>query len=122
MNCKCCGYPKDQCNCAKSSAWMNSIPILAHIPCLLAVILSMLGMGALFAASIHSIAPALFFVSIGCIIWSLSRWERMNRLNRIASVCVAVIVLVLWYPHRQHILPWGNSEHHEYNNRDHQDH
>jgi hypothetical protein len=122
VNCQCCGCPKDQCDCAKSKGWMNGVPLLAHIPCLLAFILSALGIGASFAANIHSFAPILFLVSIGCIVWSLSRWKRMNKMNRIVSVCVAVLVLVLWYPHRQHIAPWTNGEHHEHSQHNHKSH
>jgi hypothetical protein len=110
MDCSCCGCPKDACKCSSGGAWKSGIPLLAHIPCLLAAVLPLLGVGASLAGGIHSLAPVLFLVSLACIAWSLSRWKRLTRRNRIVSVAIALVVLALWYPHRAHVVPWGSPD------------
>jgi len=105
MACTCCKCPEGQCGCLKIQNVLG-ISLLAHTPCLAAIVLSTLGLGTAFAGSIHKFVPLFFLISIGCIVWSLSRWKKTNRMNRFVMVAVSIAVLVLWYPHRHHIFPW----------------
>ncbi len=110
MPCACCTCPEGRCDCSKSASLVG-VSLLAHVPCLIAIALSALGIGTAFAANIHKFVPLLFLISIGCIIWSFSRWKKTNKTNRIIVVAISVVVLALWYPHRHHIFPWiGNDK------------
>jgi len=117
MPCIGCACPEGKCDCAKSTSLVGA-SLLAHVPCLVALVLSALGMGTAFAANIHRFVPLLFLVSIGCIIWSFSRLRKANTAGRIIVIAASVIVLALWYPHRHHIIPWsshgamGHMDHH----------
>lgn len=117
VKCICCDSPKGICQCAQHNRWASSIPLLTHIPCLLALMLPALGIGASFAASIHSLAPLFFCISLVCVIVSFMRWKRMDKLSRLITVGVAILVLMLWYPHRQHI--WTTSISHEHMHHNH---
>lgn len=112
MECSCCNCPKESCRCSTGSGWKSGLPLLTHIPCLLAILLPLLGVGASFAGGIHALAPILFLLSIASVVWSLSRWKRLTRRNRIVSLCIAALVLALWYPHRGHIVPWTDDAPH----------
>jgi len=100
----CCGCPEGKCAC-KTRTWQAGAPLLAHLPCGIALVLGAIGVGSSFAQYLHRFAPLFFFISMACVVFSLARWKKMNQINRLITVAVAVLVLVLWYPHRAHVFP-----------------